>query len=127
MARHKLTNLQSECIKELFPFPKATGRPSTDYRSAFNAILWILRTGSPFRDLPESFGKCRTIYELYDKWNSDGTLPNPTEKLSEPHLVQTARETTKQDISFFKKVPYEQCSVSAYDKPELLFVSYMQP
>ena len=49
-------------------------RPPTDCRLAFNAILWIVRTGSPWRDLPEDYGKWRTIYGLYDKWNADGTL-----------------------------------------------------
>lgn len=67
MARYRLTNLQWEFIKELFPFPNATGRPPAHYRLAFDAILWVLRTGSPWHDLPEEFGKWRTIYGLYDK------------------------------------------------------------
>lgn len=81
MARHRLTDLQWECIEELFPSPKSTGRPPTDCRKAFDAILWILRTGSPWRDLPEEFGKWRTIYGLYDKWYGDGTLDSVLKRL----------------------------------------------
>jgi transposase len=40
-----------------------------------DAILWIVRTGAPWRDLPEDeFGPWETIYGLYDVWNADGTL-----------------------------------------------------
>lgn len=67
MARHKLTDVQWKCIQDLFPAAKRTGRPPTNPHTAFNAILWILRTGSPWRDLPEEYGKWRTIYRLYDK------------------------------------------------------------
>jgi transposase len=39
-----------------------------------DGILWRLRTGSPWRDLPEEFGPWVTVYKHFDKWNSDGTL-----------------------------------------------------
>lgn len=39
-----------------------------------DAILWRLRTGSPWRDLPEEFGPWKTVYNHFDAWNSDGTI-----------------------------------------------------
>jgi len=39
-----------------------------------NGILWILRTGSPWRDLPPAFGPWQTVWRLFDQWNHDGTL-----------------------------------------------------
>jgi transposase len=39
-----------------------------------DGILWILRTGAPWRDLPEEFGPWSTVWDLFDKWNADGTL-----------------------------------------------------
>jgi len=36
--------------------------------------LWIMRTGAPWRDLPEEFGKWGTVWDLFDTWNADGTL-----------------------------------------------------
>jgi transposase len=39
-----------------------------------DGILWILRTGSPWRDLPTAFGSWKTVWRLFDQWNHDGTL-----------------------------------------------------
>jgi len=39
-----------------------------------DGILWILRTGSPWRDLPKEFGPWQTVWRLFDEWNDDGTL-----------------------------------------------------
>lgn len=86
MARHNLSDDQWDCIKDLFPERKSTGRPPTDPRVAFNGILWILRTGSPWRDLPSEFGPWRTIYGLFDKWNGDGTLDAILERLRTAHI-----------------------------------------
>ncbi|XZE44556.1 transposase [Pirellulaceae bacterium SH467] len=92
MARHRLTDLQWGCIGKLFPSPKSTGRPPTDCRKAFDAIRCILRTESPWRDLPEEFGKWRTIYGLYDKWNGDGTLDAVLNKLRSARIDDGAIE-----------------------------------
>ena len=74
MVRHRLTDEQWEMIADLFPAPKPTGRPSRDRRMIFDGILWILRTGSPWRDLPEELGSWSTIWNTFDRWNADGTL-----------------------------------------------------
>lgn len=74
MARHRLTDAQWGLIADIFPKPAATGRPPVDPRDMIDGILWRLRTGSPWRDLPEEFGPWKTVYNHFDKWNSDGTL-----------------------------------------------------
>ncbi|HEB79477.1 MAG TPA: IS5 family transposase [Rhodospirillales bacterium] len=74
MLRHRLTDEQWDLIADIFPEPKRTGRPPRDRRQVVNGILWILRTGSPWRDLPEAFGPWATVWDLFDKWNEDGTL-----------------------------------------------------
>jgi transposase len=38
-----------------------------------NAIFWLLRTGAPWRDLPERYGPWQTVYEWFNRWRSDGT------------------------------------------------------
>jgi len=51
--RGDLTNSQWQCLAALLPPQKpAVGRPNNDYRTTVNGILWILRTGAPWRDLP---------------------------------------------------------------------------
>jgi transposase len=63
-----------DCIVDVFPAPAKTGRPPRDQRTIVDAILWIARTGSPWRDLPEEYQPWATVWDLFDKWNSDGTL-----------------------------------------------------
>lgn len=74
MARHGLTDEQWKLIEEVFPAPALTGRPPTDRRLIVDGILWILNTGSPWRDLPEEFGPWETVYGCFNRWNDDGTL-----------------------------------------------------
>ena len=74
MVRHRLTDKQWELIEDVFPEPAATGRPPADCRLMMDGILWRLRTGSPWRDLPQEFGPWVTVYKHFDQWNSDGTL-----------------------------------------------------
>jgi len=74
MSRRRLTDKQWELIADLFPARARTGRPPTDRRLAVDAILWILRAGAPWRDLPEKFGPWETIYGLFNAWNGNGLL-----------------------------------------------------
>jgi transposase len=74
MARLLLTDEEWELIADLFPAPAATGRPQRNPRMVLDGILWVLRTGSPSRDLPSEFGSCKTVWRKFDQWNSDGTL-----------------------------------------------------
>jgi len=83
MLRHQLTDVQWNVIKDLLPQPAATGRPPTDRRRIVNAIFWILRTGVPWRDLPEEFGPWKTVWSNFDKWNHDGTLDAILQRLQQ--------------------------------------------
>jgi len=74
MVRHRLTDEQWKLIEDIFPTPANTGRPLRDRREIFDGILWILRTGAPWRDLPKEFGPWKTVWDLFDTWNSEGTL-----------------------------------------------------
>jgi transposase len=49
-----------------------TGRPGKDLRTLVNGILWILRTGAPWRDLPERYGKWKTVYSRFLRWQQAG-------------------------------------------------------
>ena len=86
MLRHRLTDEQWEVIQGVFPPPKKMGRTPRDRREIVDAILWILRTGAPWRDLPEEFGPWGTVWDLFDKWNGDGTLDEILHLLRASHL-----------------------------------------
>jgi transposase len=87
MTRHQLTDEQWELIADVFPPPARTGRPPSDRRMAMDAILWILRAGSPWRDLPkEEFGPWETVYGLFNSWNADGILDEILSRLQAAHI-----------------------------------------
>ena len=44
------------------------GRTGGDARLFFEAVLWIARTGSPWRDLPEVFGRWNTVFKRFRHW-----------------------------------------------------------
>lgn len=48
------------------------GNQWKDHRTMINGILWILRTGAPWRDLPKEFGPWKTVYERFRLWSRDG-------------------------------------------------------
>jgi len=80
--RHELTDEQWERIEPLLPERTAkTGRPARDPRVMLNGMLWILRTGAPWRDLPERFGPWKTVYHYFSKWRADGTFDRILEAL----------------------------------------------
>ena len=87
MARHRLTDEQWDCIADVFPAPASTGRPPRDRRTVVNGILWILRTGAAWRDLPETLGPWQTVWDLFNKWNADGTLDEVLRRLKADHVA----------------------------------------
>jgi transposase len=46
-----------------------------------NGILWILRTGAPWRDLPERYGPWQTVYDYFRNWRADGTFNSILQRL----------------------------------------------
>ena len=72
--RHEVTDQQWTLVSSFVTKERAiTGRPPRDPRVMLNAALWILRTGAPWRDLPERYGPWQTAYEYFNAWRADGT------------------------------------------------------
>jgi transposase len=90
MARLLLTDEEWELISDVFPEPARTGRPRRDARTVLDGILWVLRTGSPWRDLPEEFGPWQTAWRLFDEWNAAGTLAEVLHRLQASFLAAGA-------------------------------------
>ena len=86
MARDLLSDAAWDCVKDFFPEPKSTGRPQRDRRMVLDGILWILRAGSAWRDLPEEFGPWQTVWRLFDQWNADGILAKIVKQLQAAHF-----------------------------------------
>ena len=72
MHRYEVTDQQWEWIQDCFPERKEPrGRPRTPARDVLNAIFWILRSGAPWRDLPEHHGPWQTIYHHFNAWRRE--------------------------------------------------------
>ncbi len=59
------------------------GRPPADHRRVLDAIFWIARTGSPWRDLPEEAGKWSSVYRQFLRWTRSGLWDVLLEALAE--------------------------------------------
>lgn len=81
MRRHELEDAQWELIADLMPVSEGPGRPWKDHRTQINAMMWILRTGAPWRDLPERYGPWQTVYDRFNLWRKDGTWDRILERL----------------------------------------------
>lgn len=76
MRRYELSDRQWARLAPLLsgrPHPGKAGRPPCDLRAIVNGILWILHTGAPWRDLPERYGPCKTVFARFNRWRRDGT------------------------------------------------------
>jgi transposase len=82
MRRHELSDAQWELVKAHIPErTSATGRPPRDPRDMLNGMMWIVRTGAPWRDLPERFGPWQTVYDYFTEWRQGGVLDQVLEAL----------------------------------------------
>jgi transposase len=72
MNRKYLTDEQWEHLALYLPAQKKMGRPPHDHRQIISGILWILRTGAPWRDLPECYGPWETVYSRFYRWRQQG-------------------------------------------------------
>jgi hypothetical protein len=68
-----LTDEHWEQLRPLLPPQKPqTGRPAVDHRLIVEGILWVARTGSSWRELPEHFGPWSTVSSRYQRWCKEG-------------------------------------------------------
>lgn len=72
-ANLELTDAHWARIAPLLPPQKpATGRPPNDHRTLLSGMLWVVRTGASWRELPEHFGPWQTVHSRYQRWRTAG-------------------------------------------------------
>jgi transposase len=71
--RGELTDAAWARIEPLLPARGGRGRQWRDHRQVINGILWKLRTGAPWRELPERYGPWKTCHERLRVWTADST------------------------------------------------------
>lgn len=84
LRRYELTDEEWNRIAPLLPPENSgkQGRPQKCSRTILNGIVWIARSGAPWRDLPERYGSWQTVYSRFRKWIEDGILDNVFRVLS---------------------------------------------
>lgn len=82
--RYELTDFEWTAIRPFLP-NKPRGVPRVNDRRVLNGIFWILRSGAPWRDLPESFGPYTTCYNRFVRWRMAGIWDLIMEALAEAH------------------------------------------
>lgn len=70
------------------------GRPWRDTRAVLNGVLWILRTGAPWHDLPDRYPPYQTCHRRFQQWQRSGLLTRLLQKLAED-----LRDRGKLDLS----------------------------
>jgi len=81
MARFDLSDEEWRIIEPLLP-AKGRGGGRKDDRRVLNGIFYILRTGAPWRDLPERYGPRTTVYNRYNRWGQRGVWQGIFEALA---------------------------------------------
>lgn len=81
-----LTAEQWEQLRPLLPQQASTGRPAVEPRLIVEGIVWVIRTGSAWRDLPERFGPWQTIANRYQRWRKEGRWARILQVLQGPQV-----------------------------------------
>lgn len=68
-----LTDAQGQLLRPHLPKPAQRGRPPTEPRWLFNAMLYVVKSGCPWRLLPKSFPPWQTVYHVFRRWARAGT------------------------------------------------------
>lgn len=82
-ARHELSDAEWQRIEKLLPPDRGrTGRRPHPNRIMINAMLWVLRTGAPWRDLPEEYPRWSTVHTRFLRWSKQGMWKRVLDELA---------------------------------------------
>ena len=93
--RHAIHDDDWDRIKDLLPGREGTrGVTARDNRLFIDAVLWIAKTGAPWRDLPDRFGNWNSIWRRFDRWARKGVWREVFEVLQDPDLEWLILDST---------------------------------
>lgn len=105
----RLRDEQWQRIEPFLPPQHATGgRPSKPHRPMVEAMIWVLRTGAPWRDLPPAYGPWQSVYTRFSRWSKSGVLQHLLQGLAEErdeegYLIDATIVRAHQDASGARK------------------------
>jgi transposase len=93
--RHELSDAQWAQIEHLLPGKKSDpGRTAADNRLFVNAVVFVLKTGIPWADLPARFGKHDTVRKRFDRWCANGVWEKIARASGDPDLEEVQLDAT---------------------------------
>ncbi len=81
MSRTDLTEKQWQTLKLHLPANPKRGRDYRDHRQVINGMLWRLKNGAPWREIPDRYGPWQTCWDRFTKWEQDGTWKRILQRL----------------------------------------------
>jgi transposase len=73
ISRYELSEVQWEKIKDFLPGREGhVGRTAENNRLFINGVLWVLRSGARWHDLPERYGKYKSVHKRFSRWSQSG-------------------------------------------------------
>jgi transposase len=124
MKRHALPDEQWEQIAPLLPREVGrVARPAKSNRLMVDAIVWILRTGAPWRDLPKRFGPWQSVYTRFRRWTRQGVWSQVLEKLAEQqdretYMIDATIVRAHQDATGAKKGDPKRSAIPEEGQPQ---------
>jgi transposase len=95
LSRHAISDADWERIRDLLPGrPGQPGWTAKDNRLFVDAVLWVAKTGAPWRDLPERFGKWNSVWKRFDRWACKGVWQQVFSVLQDPDLEWLILDST---------------------------------
>ena len=95
MRRYELTDVEWRRIEHLLPGREGCpGGRAEDNRLFVNAVIWIARSGAPWRDLPERFGLWNSVFQRFNRWSRSGIWKRVAEALQSPDLAALLLDST---------------------------------
>jgi transposase len=95
MHRHAIADEHWERIEDFLPGRAGDpGVTAKDNRLFVDAVLWIGKTGAPWRDIPERFGKWNSVWKRFDRWSAKGVWARVFEVMKDPDLEWLILDST---------------------------------
>ncbi len=91
MRRHEISDADWERVRALLPTRPG---PAALDRMFLNAVLWVAKTGAPWRDLPERFGPWNSAWRRFDRWSRRGVWAGLFAALQDPDLEWLVLDST---------------------------------